>query len=66
MTFIMKSCKKFINFSNFYGGVREHFKKYRNKINPIYPYEEILNDKYLKESIVINGVGGVKIGDSYF
>ncbi|HRT37260.1 MAG TPA: transglutaminase domain-containing protein [Caldisericia bacterium] len=61
-----KIVRNLSTFSNFYGGVREHFKKYRDIINPIYPYEEILNDIYLKESIVINGVGGVKIGDSYF
>ncbi len=61
-----KIVRNLSTFSNFYGGVREHFKKYINNLNPIYPYETILNEKYLKDSIVISGLGGIKIGDSYF
>lgn len=61
-----KIVRNLSTFSGFFGGVRDHFRKYKNEIYPIYPYEEVLNNKYLKESIVITGLGGIKIGDSYF
>lgn len=61
-----KIVRNLSTFSNYYGGVRRDFKKYTNIINPIYPFEEILNYKYLKESVVISGIGGVKIADSYY
>lgn len=61
-----KIVRNLSTFSSFFGGVRGHFKKYINEINPIYPYEEILNNRYLKESIVISGLGGIKIADSYY
>lgn len=50
----------------FFAGVRGDFKKNRNIFINIYPYEEIVNDRYLKETITVTGIGGLKVESFYF
>jgi hypothetical protein len=64
--FYEKEVRNLTTLQSFYAGVRGDFKKNRNNFNSIYPYEEIVNDKYLKENIVLTGIGGIKIEDFYF
>lgn len=61
-----KNVRNLTTLLNFFSGAREHFKKYKDNIYPTYPYQDVLNQKYMKESIVIIGLSGVKIGDSYY
>jgi hypothetical protein len=61
-----KEVRNLTTLQSFHAGVRLDFKKNKNYFESIYPYEEILNDKYLKENITITGISGVKIDSFYF
>ncbi len=61
-----KEVRNLTTLQSFFAGVRGDFKKNRNNFIGIYPYEEIVNNGYLKENIVITGIGGIKIDSFYF
>lgn len=61
-----KEVRNLTTLQSFFAGVRGDFKKNRNNFTGIYPYEEIVNNGYLKENIVITGLGGIKIDSFYF
>lgn len=61
-----KEVRNLTTLQSFFAGVRGDFKKNKNNFRGIYPYEEIVNSSYLKENIVITGLGGIKIDSFYF
>ncbi|MCX8094820.1 MAG: transglutaminase domain-containing protein [Caldisericia bacterium] len=64
--YYVKEVRNLTTLQSFFAGVRGELKKNKNNITGIYPYEEIVNNKYLKENIVITGIGGIKINSFYF